>query len=101
VKHVVVLEDAAGDIGAAVQFYERIEAGLGDYFTQCLFIDLHELEKLHGVHSLHFGFHRMLSNRFPFGIYYREEAERTEVFAVLDLRMEPSWIRDELTSRNP
>ena len=99
-KAVVVLEDAAEDIEAAFHFYERIEVGVGHYFTQCLFGDFEALERLHGVHSLHFGFHRMLSSRFPFGIYYRETEDRTEVFAVLDLRMEPSWIRRELTSRN-
>jgi hypothetical protein len=30
-KHVVVLEDAACDIEAAIRFYESIKAGLGDY----------------------------------------------------------------------
>ena len=42
----------------------------------------------------------MLAHRFPFGIYYRETATETQVFAVLDLRRDPNWIRKELTDRN-
>jgi hypothetical protein len=30
--------------------------------------------------------------RFPFGIYYRETPNATEVFAVLDLRKNPVWL---------
>lgn len=97
---VVVLEKAAEDIEAARDFYDRIEAGVGDYFAVCIVADIEHLESLHGIHSLHFGFHRLLSERFPFGIYYRDKNELTEVFAVLDLRSEPTWIRDELNSRN-
>jgi hypothetical protein len=29
------------------------------------------LRLFYGLHFIHFGFHRMLSERFPFGIYYR------------------------------
>lgn len=42
----------------------------------------------------------MLSQRFPFGTYYRETPEAIEVFSVLDLRKEPTWIRGELETRN-
>jgi hypothetical protein len=41
----------------------------------------------------------MLSKRFPFGIYYRETAEETQIVAVLDLRRAPAWIRKELGGR--
>lgn len=99
-RTVVVLEKAAEDIEAARYFYDRIEAGVGDYFAGCIVADIEQLTLLHGIHGMHFGFHRMLAKRFPFGIYYREEKERTEVFAILDLRSEPTWIRDELNMRN-
>lgn len=42
----------------------------------------------------------MLSEKFPFGIYYRETADETQVYAILDLRREPTWIRAELLNRN-
>ena len=62
--------------------------------------DIERLTSLSGIHGLHFGFHRMLSERFPFGIYYRETVDETQVFAVLDLRRKPTWIRAELHHRN-
>jgi len=42
----------------------------------------------------------MLASRFPFGIYYREHSDETQVFAVLDLRRNPNWIRRELRKRD-
>ena len=41
------------------------------------------------VHPTHFGFHRMLSKRFPFGIYYEVEDDEVYVYAILDLRRDP------------
>jgi len=35
----------------------------------------------------------MLSKRFPFGIYYEMEDEMVYVYAILDLRRDPLWIR--------
>jgi len=53
----------------------------------------------HGIHFRHFGCYRMLAHRFPFGIYYRETENETQVIAVLDLRRDPNWIRAELGKR--
>lgn len=100
-KAVVVLEEAAEDIEAARDFYNEIEHGVGDYFLRRIIEDIERLALLSGIHGLHFGFHRMLSEKFPFGIYYRETPDETQVFAILDLRREPTWIRAELRGRNP
>ena len=99
-KRVIVLEEAAEDIEAARDFYNEIEQGVGDYFLRRIVEDIEHLTSLSGIHGLHFGFHRMLSEKFPFGIYYRENAHETQVFAILDLRREPTWIRAGLHSRN-
>jgi hypothetical protein len=98
-KRVVVLADAADDLIQAADFYDSIDLGVGDNFTDCLVTDLERLALFHGIHSRHFGFLRMLSKRFPFGIYYRETDAQTQVFAVLDLRRSPTWIRRELGKR--
>ena len=99
-NRVAVLEEAAADIESARDFYDDIEPGVGAYFLQRIVEDIERLETLSGIHGLHFGFHRMLSERFPFGIYYRETNDETQVFAILDLRREPTWIRAELNARN-
>ena len=41
----------------------------------------------------------MLSNRFPFGIYYEVEDDVVYVYAILDLRRDPLWIRKRLRER--
>ena len=68
-KRVAVLTEAAADIEAEWSFYERQESGLGSYFVRFILEDLHRLESLSGTHPLHHGLMRMLSERFPFGIY--------------------------------
>ena len=97
---VVVLAEAAADIENARAFYDSQCPGIGDYCADCLVSDIESLVLFHGIHLKQFGFYRLLSDRFPFGIYYRETETRTEVFAVLDLRRDPAWIRDELKGRD-
>ena len=99
-RRIVVLEEAAEDIERGREFYDLQEMGVGDYFEDTILSDIESLSLFHGIHSIHFGFHRMLSERFPFGIYYREALESTQVFAVLDLRRNPGWIRKALEGRN-
>jgi plasmid stabilization system protein ParE len=98
-KRVIILVDAAEDIEAARDFYEEQEAGVGEYCVDSLLADIESLGLFSGIHALHFEFHRMLASRFPFGIYYRENGDETQVFAVLDLRRDPSWIRKEIGKR--
>ena len=99
-KRVIVLADAAEDIEAARDFYEAQEPGVGEYCVDSLLADIESLGLLSGIHSLHFGVHLMLGSRFPFGIYYREHGDETQVLAVLDLRRDPNWIRKELGERS-
>jgi plasmid stabilization system protein ParE len=98
-KQVVVLAEAVEDIEAARDFYEVQQPGVGDYFVDSLLSDIERLGDLSGVHPKHFHFHRMLASHFPFAIYYRESRSQTEVFAVLDLRRNPTWVRKELRNR--
>ena len=98
-KRVAVLTEAAADIEAGWSFYERQESGLGAYFVRSILRDLHRLESLHGAHPVHHGLMRMLSERFPFGIYYREADDAIEVLAILDLRRDPESIRGQVTER--
>jgi hypothetical protein len=99
-KKVVVLSDAAGDMEAARDFYDALEFGVGQYCVDSLLADIESLSLFSGIHPKHFEFHRMLASRFPFGIYYSEYGDETQVFAILDLRRNPNWIRKELKKRN-
>lgn len=98
-KPVIVLDDAARDLEIGRDFYDAQQLGIGDYFVDSLLADVESLLLFRGIHSRHFGFHRMLASRFPFGIYYDETEHEVRVFAVLDLRRDPLWIRAELGAR--
>jgi hypothetical protein len=98
-RRIVVLEEAAEDIERGREFYDLQDMGVGAYFEDTILSEIEGLGLFHGIHSKHFGFFRILSSRFPFGIYYRETPEATEVFAVLDLRKDPEGLRKLLKGR--
>jgi plasmid stabilization system protein ParE len=93
---VQVLEEATSDLADGYRFYERQAEGLGDYFLDSLWSDIHSLRLYSGVHVIHGGYHRLLSRRFPFAVYYRIESGITRVRAVLDCRRNPEWISKRL-----
>jgi hypothetical protein len=50
-----------------------------------------------GIHrKAYLGFHRALSKRFPFAIFYTIEGDAVKIRAVVDCRRHPSWIRRHL-----
>jgi len=66
-------------------------------FSQLAFSDIDSLHLYAGIHRVCFGgYHRLLSKRFPFVIYYTFSEEMVSVHAVLDGRRHPSWIRQRL-----
>ena len=52
------------------------------------------------VHVKVLGYHRSLSKRLPFAIYYRVEADVVRVRAILDCCRNPSWIRRRIGESN-
>ena len=51
-----------------------------------------------GVHVVCFGrYHRLLSKRFPWSVYYRIEGDEIRIYAVLDNRRNPDSIKQRLT----
>jgi len=96
---VTILEDAAEDIEAGSRFYETREQGVGAYFVTPLLSDLESLRLYAGIHPLYHGFHRMLSKRFPFAIYYALERDSAYVYGILDMRRDPLWIQTALKGR--
>ena len=93
-----ILNEAEQDLIDSSRFYEMQEHGLGDYFLNSLFSDIDSLHLYAGIHSIHFGYHRLLSKRFPFAIYYRIEQDIIQIWAVLDCRRDPAKIQTRLTA---
>ncbi len=94
---VQISEDALQDLNDGFLFYEAQEAGLGDYFAACLRADIEGLRVSAGVHRVvYHDYYRLLSKVFPYGIFYTMEADCAVVWAVIDLRRDPAWIRRKL-----
>jgi hypothetical protein len=91
-----ISSDAEADLVDGFWFYERQSPGLGDYFRSCLIADIDSLAYHGGIHEIAHGYHRALSKRFPFCIYYSLAADVLIVVAVLDARRDPLWIRHRL-----
>lgn len=96
VVRVKILDAAARDLEEGYRFYERQSPGLGAYFLDSLYSDIDSLSYFEGIHRVVFGYRRLLSNRFPFAIYYRMLEDEVLVAAVLDCRRNPTWIREKL-----
>ena len=93
---IVVLPSARDDLSEGFDFYERQREGLGNYFLESLFSDIDSLRLYAGIHLKVHSFHRLLSKRFPFAVYYDSEDETVRVWAVLDCRQDPVTIRRRL-----
>lgn len=94
---VKILSVAEDDLEEGYRFYESQADGLGTYFLDTLYSDIDSLAYFAGMHRVVLGHHRLLSKRFPFAVYYRVTGDEVIVFAVLDCRRNPSWIRAKLT----
>ena len=92
-----LLDAAYQDLMEGFEFYEKQKNNLGGYFLDSLFSDVDSLLIYAGIHPIYFkAYHRMLSKRFPFAIYYRIDDSNIMVYAVLDCRSNPAWARKRL-----
>ena len=95
-----IIASAQQDLLDGFQFYESQEAGIGDYFLQCLMADIDALALYGGIHPKSYSdFHRTASKRFPFSIYYQFDGDTAIVAAVLDARRNPKSIKRVVGSR--
>jgi plasmid stabilization system protein ParE len=94
-----ILDAAERDLEEGYRFYETQSPGLGSYFLDSLYSDIDSLSYFEGIHRIVFGYHRLLSRRFPFAVYYKIVEGEVLVMAVLDCRRNPSWTREKLVKR--
>ena len=99
IKNIVALEDIALDLKIAEEFYENQSIGLGGYFKDSIISDIESLWLYGGIHSKVFGLYRLLSKRFPYGIYYEIKDEIVIIIAVLDLIQNPKNISLFISNR--
>jgi hypothetical protein len=92
-----LLAEAEQDLWDGFRFYQGQQEGLGRYFLDSLTSDIDALAFFAGIHETVAGFHRALSRRFPFAIYYTVNGNIVTVKAILDCRKKPAWIRTKLS----
>jgi hypothetical protein len=92
-----ISSDAEFDIEQAYCFYEKQSRGLGFRFSTEIYSEIESLGWDAGIHSIEYGRHCLLCDRFPFGVFYEIADNEAIVLAVLDLRRDPNWIRRRLS----
>lgn len=96
-RRIRILAAARRDLLAGFRFYESQATGVGRYFLDTLYSDIESLQINAGVHAVYFErYHRLLSRRFPWSVYYRIEEDEVRVYAVLDSRRNPGWAKSRL-----
>ena len=93
---ILILDEAEQDLADGFRFYEAQKRGLGGYFLDSLFSDIESLKLYAGIHVRQGLYHRMLSKRFPFAVYYRVAKRTIRIYAVLDCRRDPDRIAERL-----
>ena len=97
-RRIRILEPARRDLVAGYRFYERQAEGLGRYFLDTLYSDIESLQISGGVHMVCFDrYHRLLSKRFPWAVYYRIQGDEICIHAVFDSRRNPGLIEGRFT----
>jgi plasmid stabilization system protein ParE len=91
-----ILSLAESDLAEGFHFYEEQEPGVGSYFLETLYSDIQSLRLYAGIHRQVHGFHRMLSKRFPYGVYYEVDGNDVRIYRVLDCRQDPAAIGRKL-----
>ncbi len=91
-----ILDEAKQDLIDGYHFYQSQELGLGEYFYDSLFSDIDSLILYAGIHKQVYGYYCLLAKRFPFAVYYKMQSDDVYIYAVLDCRQNPAWIRVRL-----
>jgi len=92
-----IRDQAKDDLFFGFRFYEAQDVGLGDYFLDSLYADIDSLLIYAGIHRVVFGkYHRLLSEHFPFAVYYQIKGDTVYVHAVLDSRQNPQRTQGRL-----
>jgi hypothetical protein len=92
-----ILDKAEDDLVSGFAFYESQQTGLGVYFRDSLIFDIESLRIHGGIHRIVYrNYHRALSRRFPFAIFYTISGETVFIHGVVDCRRRPAWIKEHV-----
>jgi plasmid stabilization system protein ParE len=94
---IILLQQAEEDLQSAFNRYEEFQTGRGELFMRHLDAAL-TLVRQHPDIAPVYGtrYRRMLIRDFPYGIFYQVQPKRIVVGAIMDLRQDPTKMRQKL-----
>ena len=96
--NIEILDAAKEDLAEGYLFYESQSPNVGTYFLETIFAEIDKLAKYAGIHPVYIPpYFQMISEKFPFTIYYRIENDSVLVDAIIDQRRDPEWINQRLS----
>jgi len=94
---VALRPEAQADLLEARNWYERQQFGLGDAFAASVDEAVARIEEMPEMYpSVFFDVRRGKLRRFPYLIYYRVMADRSEIVAVLHSSRDPKLWQDRV-----
>ena len=92
-----ILDQAETDLIEGFHFYEAQQRGVGAYFLANIYADVESLRLYAGIHQKPYKhYHRLLSKRFPFAVFYSMKDNAVFIHAIVDCRRDPAWLRKRL-----
>jgi toxin ParE1/3/4 len=83
--------EARDEFDAGYDYYERRRPGGGESFADAVQLVLHRISANPQAHQVVFGtVRRAVVRRYPYCVYYREEAARVRVVSVFFARLNPA-----------
>jgi len=79
---ILILDEAKLDIAKGIIFYELQKNGLGQYFLDTISSDIESLHIYCGIHIKVKNYHKLISKRFPYAIYYKYDDTKWSMDAV-------------------
>lgn len=93
----IIRPEAKSDLSQAYAWYEGHRPGLGAEFMLCIEDVFERIQRNPLLHAIvHRSVRRTLSRRFPFAIYYRQEADDIVIIAVIHSRRDPQVWRSRI-----
>ena len=93
----LVRPEARHDIGDAAEWYEKRQDGIGKQFVAAVDKAIGKIEAKPALYSQRYrDLRRVLVERFPYAVYYREIGNDVVVYAVLHQRQDFKVLDDRL-----
>jgi plasmid stabilization system protein ParE len=90
-KEIRLREEAEADLSEAAIWYQQQQRGLGNEFLDevlSLFQSIQNHPRAYPI--VHREVRRALTNKFPFGVFYRVESDFVVIFAIMHASRNPS-----------